>query len=568
MADQLDILVGVKSDPIEYRYSFEWLFRLMAEEGIYHLQLGSFFELYHLPDAYFLDLRRSAEAHGIVISSVFTAHRELGGFFRCDPHWEATARRSYERLIEVGALVGARQAGSGPGAVMRDQMPRKSQGLACYTRHMKELMHYAHQKGLGCLTIEPMSSLAEPPTLAEEIHALAEELMEYHRQHADTVPIGYCVDTSHGFADQDGNVKAAPMALLEAALPYLAELHVKNTDTVFGATFGFNAEERRRGIVDLEAVRGLLLKRADRVPRAELVAYLEISGPKLGRDYSDPHLETALRDSLRYVKRVFHPEPAAAPRTAAPEIVGAPTDLAPVRIAPSLMCCDLCRLEENVHRLEAAGLDLLHIDIMDARFTPNMPLGFEMFKQLRPRTQGVFDVHLMVEDNDFFVHQMAAIGAQWVSVHVESCTHLDRTLSLIREMGMRAGAALNPATPLNVLEYVLGRLDFVLVMTVNPGYAGQTLAPYGIKKIAACRTYLDAHGSNIPVEVDGNVSFEHIPEMVAAGADVLVAGTSSIFHAETALSENIARAQDAVRKGLLMRKERQTSGRQRPVRSS
>ena len=165
----MDFKLGIKSDPIEYRNSFPWLFRLMAEEGVTSLQLGSFFELYQLPDEYFIRLKKQADDFGITIDSLFTAHRELGGFFREDPEWIAVARRNYERFIEIGALVGAKSVGSNPGAVPRDLMGLKEEGLRCYTKHMKELMHYAEDEGIEWLTIEPMSCLAEPPTLPCEM---------------------------------------------------------------------------------------------------------------------------------------------------------------------------------------------------------------------------------------------------------------------------------------------------------------------------------------------------------------------------------------------------------------
>jgi sugar phosphate isomerase/epimerase len=301
----LAICRGVKSDPIEYRYSYEWLFRLMAEEGAPCLQLGSFFELYRLPDKWFLELREQAERYGIAIRSAFTAHRELGGFFRDEPGWESVARRSYERLIEVAALVGARHVGSNPGAVLRDQMHLKPQGIARYLRHMKELMHFAHARGIERLTIEPMSCLAEPPTLPEEIRDMAEELSAFHRDHPDTADFGYCADVSHGYADRDGKVRHSNIELLEAALPYLVELHVKNTDALYNATFGFTEAERERGIVDLPALRDYLQANASRIPVKELVAYLEIGGPKTGRDYTDCRLESMLRESLRHMRSVF-----------------------------------------------------------------------------------------------------------------------------------------------------------------------------------------------------------------------------------------------------------------------
>lgn len=301
------ISLGVKSDPIEYRYSHAWLYRVMAEEGLRYLQFGSFFEAYHLPDSWFSDLRGVAAAEGVEISSVFTAHRELGGFFIGDARWEAVARRNYERLIEVASLLGARQAGSNPGAVLRDQMGQKAAGVACYLHHMKELMGFAHARGLERLTIEPMSCLAEPPTLPEEIAGMAEELMAHHCATAGTVPVGYCVDVSHGYADAARRVVHSPLELLEAALPWTTELHLKNTGTSFESTFGFGEEERARGIVDLCAVRDLLANQAERLPVRHLIAYLEIGGPKLGRDYSDGLLERQLRASIRHVREVFAP---------------------------------------------------------------------------------------------------------------------------------------------------------------------------------------------------------------------------------------------------------------------
>jgi len=550
----MQIHVGLKSDPIQYRYSYEWLFRLMADEGVFHLQVGSFFEIYQLPDDYFVKLRHQAEDFGITLSSLFTAHRELGGFLRCEPEFEPVARRNYERFIEVGALLGARRVGSNPGAILRDRMGVKPEGVERYLRHMKELMGYAHEKGVECLTIEPMSCLAEPPTLPDEIRAMAEELLEHHKAHPATATVGYCTDIAHGYADVDGQVVCSHLEAIQATLPYLAELHIKNTDGIFNSTFGFSEAERERGIVDLPAIIDLLHANASIIPGEELVAYAEIGGPKLGRDYSDAKLEEDLRASLRYVVECFNRIPAGKPETMPPAELGLgdPRQLKLVEIAPSLMCCDLCHFEESVRRLEAIKMDWLHLDIMDAAFTPNMPLGFEILKQLRPRTALPFDAHLMVENNDFFVRQMADIGAQQVSVHVESCRHLDRTLSLIHDLGMRAGAALNPATPLSMLKYVLDKLDFVLLMTVNPGFAGQALVPSALRKIAACRAFLDERGSTIPIEVDGNVSFKNIPRMVSAGARILVAGSSSLFYSDGSLRDNAEKMRAVVAEGLAM----------------
>ncbi len=298
--------VGVKSDPVEYRYSYEWLFRLMAEEGIHHLQLGTFFEMYHLPAESLLELRDQAERAGVRISSLFSSHRELGGMLRPEPGWQGVARRAYERLIEVGALLGADSVGANAGAIMRDRMDLKPEAIRRYLGHMRELMVYAHEQGLAWLTIEPMSCLAEPPTLPGEIEAMADELTAYQRQHPDrTARIGYCVDVAHGYADRAGTVAWDNMQLLQASLPYLAEIHLKNTDGRFDATFGFSEAERARGIVDIEAVKAMLLANAHVLPVQEVVGYLEIGGPKTGRDYTDYQLEDMLRQSLRYLRQVF-----------------------------------------------------------------------------------------------------------------------------------------------------------------------------------------------------------------------------------------------------------------------
>jgi hypothetical protein len=303
----LGLHVGVKSDPIEYRFSYEWLFRLLAEEGIRHVQLGSFFEMYHLPDEFFVDLRHLAEKYAVHISSVFTTHRELGGFFRDEhPAWEAAARRNLKRMVEVGALVGAQSAGGNPGAVMRDRPGFKAEGMRRYMEYMRELMGYAWDKGLAGLTIEPMSCLAEPPTLPDEIRSMAEELLAYHRRHAhETVPVGYCVDVAHGYVNQAGQLVCDNMQLIEATLPYMREMHLKNTDARFEAVFGFSDTERQRGIVHIEEIRDLLLRNAHRLPVDSLVGYLEIGGPKTGRDYSDFKLEAQLRASLSYLRDTF-----------------------------------------------------------------------------------------------------------------------------------------------------------------------------------------------------------------------------------------------------------------------
>jgi ribulose-phosphate 3-epimerase len=243
----LTLRVGLKTDSVQYRYSYEWLFRLLAEEGIGHAQLGSFFEMYQLPDEYFIALRQQAERYGVRISSVFTTHRELGGCFRQEPGWEAATLRAYRRMIEVGVLLGASAVGGSAGAVLRDQLEFKEAGLRRYAAMMKQLMGYAHTLGLPYLTIEPMSCLAEPPTTPAEIVALGEELARYHAEKPDTTARpGYCVDIAHGNIDETGALRFDNVSLFRACLPYLHHVHLKNTDERFDATFGSAGSSRSR----------------------------------------------------------------------------------------------------------------------------------------------------------------------------------------------------------------------------------------------------------------------------------------------------------------------------------
>lgn len=314
MPNSLTLHLGVKTDPVQYRYSYEWLFRLMADEGVYHAQLGSFFEMYLLPDRWFLDLRKSAASFGVRISGVFTTHRELGGLFREDPAWHEAALRSFRRMIEIGALLGADGAGGNPGSVLRDRMHEKAPGMQRYVEATKELLVYAAQVGLPFVLAEPMSALAEPPSLPGEIRAVGEALAAYAASQGAASPggasrtcarYGYCVDVAHGYADADGAVRHANLELFAATFPWLQCIHLKNTDARFDATFGFTEAERARGIVDIPAVRDLLLRNAHLLPVDEVVGYLEIGGPKLGRDYSDRRLEAGLRESLRYLRETW-----------------------------------------------------------------------------------------------------------------------------------------------------------------------------------------------------------------------------------------------------------------------
>ncbi|MBC7217713.1 MAG: hypothetical protein H5U36_06115 [Candidatus Caldatribacterium sp.] len=305
----MELFLGVKSDPITYRYSFEWLFDLMAEEGVTYLQLGTFFELYFLPDSYFLRLREEAQKRGIVISSVFSAYRELGGFLSEDPELVRVTERNYRRLIEVAAILGASSCGASMGAFPRDRLFLRTQGIAQYLERMKELLHYAKSCGLAWLTAEPMSCFAEPPCSAEEVRQIGEELTLYWQRHKDSAArFGFCADVSHGWVDETGNLREHHLSLFVATFPYLHEFHWKNTDAMYHETFGFERENRNRGIIDAREILSLLGKYSYLLPEERLVGYLELPGPKLGRDYSDRLLGPMLRESLRYLKQVLSEE--------------------------------------------------------------------------------------------------------------------------------------------------------------------------------------------------------------------------------------------------------------------
>jgi len=549
----MQLKLGIKSDPVQYRYSYPWLFRLMADEGVTSLQLGSFFELYQLPDAYFIRLRKQAEDFGISIDSLFTAHRELGGFYREDSEWIEVAYRNYRRFIEIGSLLGAQSVGSNPGAVPRDLMGIKEAGNRCYLEHMKKLMHVAHEKNVSWLTVEPMSCLAEPPTLPEEMRAMGEELDAWHQAHPDsTARAGFCTDIAHGYLNADESKRLSHMELFEASLPWLYEIHLKNTDDRFHSTFGFEPENVERGIVDVADLRRRLLEHADTIPVDTLGCYLEIGGPKLGRDYSDGQLEAQIRQSLRHLKTEFleASKPESKESSPTPRVTTGRDHS--VLISPSMMCVDPLNFESALRQVERLGVDMLHMDIMDGHFVPNLPMGLAVVQALAAKTHLPIDVHLMVEDNDFFIREMAEWKIHQISIHVESSRHLDRSLESIRASGAQAGIAINPATPLETLDYVLERIDCVLLMTVNPGFAGQKMTPAAIRKIADCREFLDARGyGSLPIQVDGNVSFEHIAGMVAAGAENLVAGTSSLFHAGASWPENLKRLHAAIEQGLI-----------------
>jgi ribulose-phosphate 3-epimerase len=200
-----------------------------------------------------------------------------------------------------------------------------------------------------------------------------------------------------------------------------------------------------------------------------------------------------------------------------------------LQIAPSLLSADFAALGEAIERVEAGGADLIHVDVMDGHFVPNLTLGPPVVNSIRRRARVPLDVHLMIEEPDRFVEAFVEAGAGSVTVHVEAAVHLHRTIHFIKSLGALAGVALNPATPVVALEEIAGDLDYVLVMTVNPGFGGQTFIPRSESKVRLVRELLRAAGSSAPIEVDGGIDVHTAPRIVAAGADILVAG-NAIFN--------------------------------------
>jgi ribulose-phosphate 3-epimerase len=212
-----------------------------------------------------------------------------------------------------------------------------------------------------------------------------------------------------------------------------------------------------------------------------------------------------------------------------------------IRIAPSILSADFARLGEEVRALNAAGADYIHIDVMDGHFVPNLTIGPGVVKALRPHSQLPFDVHLMIAPADPFVPEFAAAGADIITVHPEAGPHLHRTLQLIKSLGKKAGVSLNPATPIESIDHVLGDIDLLLVMSVNPGFGGQSFIPVALDKIRALRKRIDASGRAIDLEVDGGINAETARAAIAAGADVLVAGTATFAGGAAAYAGNIKR---------------------------
>lgn len=203
------------------------------------------------------------------------------------------------------------------------------------------------------------------------------------------------------------------------------------------------------------------------------------------------------------------------------------------KVAPSVLAADFAELGSQLRAVSEAGAEWIHLDVMDGAFVPSISFGMPVIKSIRRVTDRVFDVHMMVEEPGRYVEDVKKAGADVITVHAEACKHLDRVISQIKEAGCRAGVALNPATPVSVLEHILDQVDMVLIMTVNPGFGGQKFIPYTIEKVKAVRRLCDERGLTTDIQVDGGISAANVREVLKAGANIFVAG-SAVFGTDPA----------------------------------
>ncbi|MEG0012580.1 MAG: ribulose-phosphate 3-epimerase [Cellulosilyticaceae bacterium] len=201
-----------------------------------------------------------------------------------------------------------------------------------------------------------------------------------------------------------------------------------------------------------------------------------------------------------------------------------------IHLAPSILAADFANLEKDIKRVEKAGATFIHVDVMDGHFVPNITLGAPIAKAVRKHIEGVMDVHLMISNPDMFLEDFKEAGTDILTVHIEACTHIHRTIQRIKQLGMKAGVSLNPGTPVSVIESIIDEVDMVLIMSVNPGFGGQKFIPYSLTKIAQVREMAKARNKKLLIQVDGGVDLSNVEEVISAGANVIVAG-SAVFSA-------------------------------------
>jgi ribulose-phosphate 3-epimerase len=202
-----------------------------------------------------------------------------------------------------------------------------------------------------------------------------------------------------------------------------------------------------------------------------------------------------------------------------------------IKLSPSILAADFKNLGEDIKKADQAGAPYIHIDVMDGDFVPSISLGMPVIESIRGVTKKTFDVHLMVSNPERYIDEFARVGADIITIHVEACNHIDRTINYIKQKGLKAGIALNPATSLSTLDYVLDQVDMILIMTVNPGFGGQKFIEGMADKVTELRSMLDAKGLNTDIEVDGGITTGNLKQIIDAGANVIVAG-SSIFNGD------------------------------------